>query len=691
LQEIAPSPLTDFFTLLSALAAGYIFKGWPFLVAHLFVAYLVRNSWVELNRERRALESWDVPKATDDDIDESTASLTDGRVDVARWEASPPTNVKPEKKGETIAVLERFVDESRVMGAKGLFVPMTDFSDRLDSAVEGKIAELHDRTNLFLYVGIAGTMFGVFEFSFRSYNLIMSNVAQSEKLIRFGEYLSGSMSKAFPVGFFGLVFTFIAQIIATRPEIRLREELSEATRKALEARQAATHSQAELIQKASAAIAKAMEPLKNLEKTLSESLKPVVEVFGERLDKSLGLIETQFKRLETTSAGLQAAVDDVRKAVGSIADATKSLNSLIKETPKVINRLVELEEKHKLSLEQVDALFKQHFEQAHQLSNALQKAIGDLSTLSERVISEASEGIKRIEVASSESWTSAAEELRKKLETELAELFKEAARRMAEINSTVNSALTVMNAVGSASAASITAVGKLAPEIAEAYKSSLDNVGQESFKLWTDLSDKLFVDSRQQWDELNVKLFVGSQRQYQAYVDAVQTGTTESSKALKDAATEWDTIARHSQTILKDPVQAAVAEARTDLVKHLTSLDAKLSDRIKQFSVELTELQNSTSQLVVKVGSINKDLSNWAASAAPLTRDIKAATESIRRQSEAQVGIVKRLDTAADKLTRLGNRPAPRPGESATTTQTVIAPPTRRRVWWKPNSWFGRR
>lgn len=675
MQEIAPSPLTDFFTLLSALAAGYLFNGWPFLVAHLFVAYLVRNSWVELNRERRALESWDVPKAADDDIDESNASLLGGDVDVARSEASPPANLKPEKKGETIAVLERFVDESRVMGAKGLFVPMTDFSDRLDSAVEGKIAELHDRTNLFLYVGIAGTMFGVFEFAFRSYSLIVSSVAQSEKLIKFGEYLSGSMSKAFPVGFFGLVFTFIAQIIATRPEQRLREELSEATRKALEARQAATHSQAELIQNASAAIARAMEPLKNLERTLSESLKPVVEVFGQRLDKSLGLIESQFKRLETTSAGLQTAVDDVKNAVGSIAEATKSLNSLIKETPKVISRLLDLEKKHEESLTKVDALFEEHFKQADELSKALKTAVRDLSSLSEKVIAESSEGIKRIEAASVGSWTSAAEDLRKKIEAELADLFKEAASRLEEVNSTVNHALKVMSDLGSASAASIADIRKVAPEIAENYKASLDKVGQDSSNLWA---------------EYSAKIFAGSQQQYLDYVDKVKRGSLESSDALKTAASEWYALARNSQTILKEPVQAAVAEARTDLVNHLRSLDANLSDRIRQFSVELTELQNSTSQLVSKVGAINQDLSNWAASAGPLTKDIKTATESIRRQSESQAGIVKQMGLAVEKLTRLANQPAPSPRGSGT-TRTVVTPPIRPRIWWKPNSWFGRR
>lgn len=648
-------------------------KGWPFLVAHLFVAYLVKNSWVELNRERRALKDWDVSDAGEVGKDEINSPSVKVTAQINRSILAPPAKFHGDKKRETIVVLEQFVDESRAMGGKGLFVPMTDFSDRLDSAVEGKIAELHDRTNLFLYVGIAGTMFGVFEFAFRSYDLIISSAAQSDKLIKLGEYLASSMSRAFPVGFFGLLFTFIAQVIATRPEQHLREELSEATRKALDARKAAIRAQADVIQKASRMIAEAVAPLKDLQTTFSESLKPVVELFGERLDRSLSLIQTQFKRLETSSAGLQTLVDEVKKAVGSIADATNSLDFTIKQTPNVINHLLELERKHESSLGEVDALFMQHFEQANQLTSALHKAIGDLSILSERVISEASDGINRIETASTESWTSAAENLRKQLEAELGDLFTAAVGHITKIIATINSALTVMNAMGAASAASISSVGKLAPEIAENYKASLDKVGQDSFKLWGELSEKLFI---------------GSERQYLDYVNKIRDSTLQTSGALKTAANEWDALARSSHTVLKEPVQAAVAEARTDLISHLRLLDTHLADRITQFSNELTELQNLTDQLVSKVGSINEDLNNWAVSAGPLTKDIRIATESIRRQSESQIGIVKRLDTVAEKLTRLANRSGPVHVTSGT-TKTIITPPVRPRVWWNPKTWLG--
>ncbi len=679
MQEVI-THLTDFVSLVAALCAGYLLNGWPFVLAHLFVAYLIRNSWLELNHEKVALEKWQMPDAKEStDTDLLSSLVTDSAKESTPARSSPQVPSSPRERRETIVVLEQFIEESRVLGGKGLFVPMTDFSDRLDSAVEGKIAELHDRTNLFLYVGIAGTMFGVFEFAFRSYTLMVSGVAQSEKVIKLGEYLSGSMSKAFPVGFFGLLFTFIAQIIATRPEQQLRAELSEATRKALEARQAATHSQAELLQNAAASIAQAMRPLKDLKDTLSESLKPVVEVFGARLDKSLGLLETQFKRLDQTSTGLQAAVDNVRQAIGSVADATKSLDSLIKDTPRVINRLLDLEKKHESSLEKIDALFIRHFEQADELSKSLKEAVEDLSSLSKRVIEETSAGIKRIENASVAGWTSAADELRTKLEKDLASLFLHVGARMAELTTTIDKALATMNSLGSKSAASIAEIEKVAPQIAEGYKQSLQKVGEESVALWKKLIEGLDKDL---------------QNQYLPYLNEVQKGTSKSSDALTKAAEEWSDLARSSKVVLKEPVVAAVAEARKDLVELLRSVDTNVEDRIRQFSGELKDLQTSTGQLVDKVAAINAGLSKWVAEAAPLAKEMRGVTSSLQEQSKSQADILKRLQTTTEKLAKIANRPVA-PTRTGNITDggpkaIVIESTGRDRVWWKPTTWRNR-
>lgn len=562
------------------------------------------------------------------------------------------------------------------MGDKGIFVPMTDFSDRLDSAVEGKIAELHDRTNLFLYVGIAGTMFGVFEFAFRSYStLVEAGLDQSIKVAKLAEYLSGSMSKAFPVGVFGLLFTFVAQILATRPEQRLREQLSEAARKALETRQQAIHSQAELIQQAAASIASATEPLKDLKKTLSEGLQPLVDVFGQRLDRTLQLVERHFKTVEETSAGLQSAVENLRKAVESIVGATSSLESLIRDTPKIINRLVELEKKHERSLEKVDQLFTEHFQQAARVNQALDSSVNQLSILSERILTEASEGIRRVEEAATSGWTHAAENLRQKIESDLALLFRDVNKRTAEVTAAVEAAIETMSKLAHASEASLFAISEIAPKISEGYKGSLEKVGTESIAHWKAMTDKFGG---------------GSERAYLGYLDKIQQGTTNSSDALTDAAKSWDSVARNAPRVLREPVEAAVSEARKDLVGTIRSFDATLASRITQFSTDLTELQRSTAELVMKVGSINNSLHDWAERAGPLTREIKTVSEGIRQQNEIQATLVKRLDGTTERIertsTRLSNLQATR-GPSKPQGKKVYAPPLPQGKWWNPLSW----
>src|SRR5205085_1630576 len=187
---------------------------------------------------------------------------------------------------------------------------------------------------------------------------------------------------------------------------------------------------------------------------------------------------------------------------------------------------------------------------------------------------------------------------------------------------------------GVAATTSIAELGRLAPEVSANYKVSLDNVAQ---------------DSSEHWRNLSANVFSAVERQYLDHVNKVRDGTLASSAALKDAAEQWSALARSSQTVLKEPVEAAVAEARKNLSAELRALDGNVERRIREFSVELKNLQMSTEDLFNKTRAIDRELANWASKAGPLTRDIVTATESIRRQSETHDSIVKRLDTAAEK------------------------------------------
>jgi ABC-type transporter Mla subunit MlaD len=669
MQEVAQH-LTDLARLTSALFAGYIFKAWPFFFAHIFVAFLIRNSWRELNREREALKEWRIGAVQG----ASTAAIESNEAKDTEMPTSVPQVLDPTKR-QTIVVLDQFVTESRVLGAKGFFVPMTDFSDRLDSAVEGKIAELHDRTNLFLFVGIAGTMFGVFEFAFNSYRTIVSeDIQQSQKLIDLAKYLSGSMAKAFPVGFFGLLFTFVAQVISSRPEHRLREALSNATRRALEFRETATHSHAALMLEAADSIQVAMRPLKDLRDTLSESLKPVVEVFGTRLDISL-------KRVEETSAGIKTAVTSVVQAVHSVAGASKNLERLISETPVVIDRLIELEQAHETALRKLEGHFDSVFERANKLSQSLEQTVTNLGSLSEQVVRESSEGIKRVEAAAVSAWNNSSEVLRQKLEKDLEAVFGDMKMQMAALTSGVAEALTTMNSLAREASESLEAIKVIAPQISGSYAKSIQEVGLQTIT---------------EWNVITSELGANSQKAYLEHLGRVEGGTLNSAKSLNDAASAWHRLASNSEHVLREPVEAAVKEARRDLVESLRALDTSAEIRLKQTSEDLENLHRSISELVSKVSLINSSLEDWAKTARPVTDNIKTATDSLRpitqelsRQTQSQQQIVTELMNAADKLERLTRRTGRPPIENPPPSSPT--PSLRsRRVWWKPSTWFKR-
>src|SRR2546430_2488916 len=98
----------NFIEVLGRLLGGYFSAGWPFSAMHGLVFFaVVYNSWLKkIRTEREALKHW-----------------TPGGAN--------------KRKGETTPVLDRFVEDSESLGPQGILVPMTDYSDRLDSSVDG--------------------------------------------------------------------------------------------------------------------------------------------------------------------------------------------------------------------------------------------------------------------------------------------------------------------------------------------------------------------------------------------------------------------------------------------------------------------------------------------------------------------------------------------------------------------------
>lgn len=361
--------LANLFNMLWEVVKGYFTHGLLFFLAHLIVAWFLYSSWRNVRNATINLDHWR-PQATPPISEE-----------VPQGEEA----LKPVPHGvELVDILNLYVAESEKMGRVGAFVPMTDYSDRLDSIIDGLISELQDLTNLFLIVGIAGTLFGLFEFAFNSYAELQNSSAQAGgQLLSLGKFLSYSMSKAFPVGFVGLFLTFVAQLGAMRPERQLRQALAGAARRALERRKEAGVSQVENLHHAVKAMGEAMQPLKNLSATLSDGLKPVADALGDRVDKLLAMTEVQFSQMERATQNLQETISGLKESVNSITVVTTRVEDLFRQLPVILNGLATLLDRQRDSIATFDKQGAEHLQNAQKLHAAIQESTKNFGKMPE--------------------------------------------------------------------------------------------------------------------------------------------------------------------------------------------------------------------------------------------------------------------------------------------------------------------
>src|SRR5215469_3176883 len=136
-----------------------------------------------------------------------------------------------ENTGQAVQQLRLFLEESERWRHQGVAVAMTDYSDRIDSFIEGLTDQLHNGVNLFLIVGLAGTFFGMAEFARQAPSISAS--ADPKDVL---EALKNALGHSFPVGFVGLCLTIAAHPVAAWLEARLRRATKDAVNQALRLR-----------------------------------------------------------------------------------------------------------------------------------------------------------------------------------------------------------------------------------------------------------------------------------------------------------------------------------------------------------------------------------------------------------------------------------------------------------------------
>lgn len=493
--------------LLFQLIKGYFTHAWPFFVAHLFVAYLISRSLWQIRRETKALEEW-------------------GPDPLAASAAMQPA--------KTPGVLDDFVKETRALGDRGFFVPMTDFSDRLDSIVDGMVGEFHDRTNLFLIVGIAGTLFGVFEFSFRAYRALVygevaPGVAPDDRVLSLGVFLSQSMSRAFPVGFVGLVLTFFAQAASGIPEGKLRKALSEATKKALKQREIVIQSQEDNVRLAAERITEAMEPLKDLSQTLTKITTEVLSGFSVQLNESLEVVRSQFGLIKESNK-------QILGIVGPLQETATGLKTLVKDVPSLM-------EEQRVSLEKFNRNVDANLELAHQVHSVflqtaddLNRAAQDLRNLPQGIVDQTQTALHDLRAASLEVWRGMSTDFAQGLQKDYEVLLSNVAAQARDVASAAQAVSAEVAQVAHNANSMVRTLTELPGAVESKISETFTALGKQSLATWEQMSGQFRL---------------GSEESLRNYLHAVQSQAEQIGSSLESAATSWNTIAQSTDTALK--------------------------------------------------------------------------------------------------------------------------------------------
>jgi len=277
-------------------------QAWPFLIGQGLVLLFLIWQWVEMELERKACREW--------------ASGGFSRINSL-----------------LVGQLKLYstINESTKNRTRG--AAMTDFSDRIDSLLEGIAGRLHNTINLFVIVGISGTFFGMGWFA---QHLSSTNPSEVNRL------LQQAMAQSFPIGFIGLLLTLIFHPIISLREQALREAATDAVNRAL-----MMNSQVPAANDWDAVL----KLLENLPLRIGEiiqhnqevlvagfieatdkSIHPLKELFAEsrsEWNETVVKLDKQSKRVSTAVDELTDGVRELRQPITSLTDSISQVKDTV--------------------------------------------------------------------------------------------------------------------------------------------------------------------------------------------------------------------------------------------------------------------------------------------------------------------------------------------------------------------------
>ncbi|HXG07845.1 MAG TPA: hypothetical protein VNI77_11035 [Nitrososphaera sp.] len=272
---------------------------------------------------------------------------------------------------------------------------MTDFSDRIDSLIDGEISSLHSFVNLFLITGIAGTFYGLFHFA-------QSVTQGGSQIDNYAQKLNEGMANAFPVGFVGLVLTFFGHLAVSSREGRLREAAAKGMETCFRLRKTTTFFQTlsgslKTLEGLPNAIAKSLEPIKDLENTLDQTLRPVISSFEQQLKTTSGLIQSQFELL-------QGAVSTIQRTLSTVSKTVESLHQTISGLPNVLETLTGHANRANEQVIAAGILLDRLERNAIEFSEAAKAAATQLGNLPSQMRSDLKDAFSEMALKAGEFW-----------------------------------------------------------------------------------------------------------------------------------------------------------------------------------------------------------------------------------------------------------------------------------------------
>jgi uncharacterized protein YukE len=325
---------------------------WVFVLLHVGLAILVWKRAQGIKQETAALRSW-----------------------------------SPEQQGRTecTSVLSQFVDEGAHWGKFGILVPSTDFTDRLDSAVNGMMDGLSSLLNLFLVIGVAGTFVGLFEFTnAMSVSLLTSGTGAGSalKVADIGNALSSGLAKALPVSIVGIAATILGHVWASWIDRGLRKAVTEATQRAMYHRRQHSTSLAE-------AIRDAMNPFKEIAAAMNNQIGPVIAGFLGKVEESSRAMADRFDPFIQASLKFSDAAGGLKESISALRETTNSAQAFLRDTQKTRDNLAVRTSKLFEKMEDLEGIMAksavdlgdgaaQIREQSKEMAGAVRTSLGEL-------------------------------------------------------------------------------------------------------------------------------------------------------------------------------------------------------------------------------------------------------------------------------------------------------------------------